>query len=106
LKGSANLNQISFDDLFMEENKEVAESQPLSSVHDAIISLLKSGVTSAMEICEILIREGKLSNDRFSTNKPKDYTQVCSFLDLLVSKGNLLFVEDMDKKDRIYNLMK
>jgi hypothetical protein len=104
-KGRGNLKQISFDELFTEDKKEVVESHPLSPVHDAIVSLLESGVTSAIEICEILIQEGKLSNDRFSTNKPKAYIQVCSFLDHLVSKGNLLFVEDMGKKDRIYKFI-
>lgn len=97
------MNQISFDDLFAEETKKVEETPPLSLLQRYIYSLLESGETSAMQICEKLIQKGKLPSGRFSTNKPKAYPQLCSILEDLVQQGKLLFIEDKDKHDRIYN---
>jgi hypothetical protein len=100
-EGRDNLDQISFEDLFMEENTSL---EPTSSFDDAIIGILKSGISSAREICEVLIKEGKLSSNRYATKKPKGYIQVCSCLDHLVLQGKVLFIEDQDKLDRIYEL--
>jgi Protein of unknown function (DUF3895) len=99
-KGRDNLEQISFEDLIIEENKVLEPS----SFDIAIMGILKSGINSAREICEILIKEGKLSNNRYSTDKPMGYRQVCSCLDQFVLQGKVLFIEDQDKLDRIYEL--
>lgn len=98
------MNQISFDDLFAENTKKVEETPPLSPLQRDIYSLLESGVTSAMLICEKLIQEGKLSSNCFSTNKPKAYPHVCSVLEGLVQQGKIKFIEDKDKLDRIYKI--
>ncbi|MCM3454846.1 DUF3895 domain-containing protein [Heyndrickxia oleronia] len=95
------MEQISFDDILTEEesNKTI-----LSPLHNALMELLESNVTSVMDICEHLIKDGLLSADRFSTNKPKAYPKVCSILDELVQKDQVIFVEDRDRIDRIYQL--
>ncbi|WP_028393975.1 DUF3895 domain-containing protein [Bacillus cihuensis] len=100
------MNQISFEDLFIEENKVINEIQEPSPLQREIIALLESGETSALQICEKLMKLGKISCERFSTTKPRDYGQVCSWLDTFVSQGILLLVEDKDKQDRIYKLIK
>lgn len=55
------MNQISFEDLFEEENKpekvEVAETPvPLSPLQKDILELINSEEISALELCEQLIR--------------------------------------------------
>lgn len=74
----------------------------LSPLQKEIMAFIQAGETSALQICEKLIESGKLTKERFSTNKPKAYGRVCSILELLVSQGILVFVEDKDKKDRLY----
>ncbi len=69
------------------------------------MSLLDSGETSALEICEKLIELGLISTKRFSTNKPKDYGQVYSILESLVLQGTVKFIEDKEKQDRIYEIV-
>lgn len=96
------MNQISFDELFAEDKKITTPPLPLSPLQQDIIDEIQAGETSAMAICEELIRAGKLSNERYSTNKPKAYGKVCTILEDLVAEGTLRFVEDRDKKDRIY----
>jgi hypothetical protein len=97
------MNQISFDDLFAEETK-VEETPSLSPLQGEIYSLVESGETSAIQICETLVKAGKLPSGRFSTNKPKAYPHVCSVLEALVQKDKILFIEDKDKHDRIYQI--
>ena len=82
------MNQISFEDLFEEENKpekvEVAHiPAPLSPLQKDILELVDSEEISALELCEQLIRSGKISDERFTTNKPKAYGQVCLVLEAL-----------------------
>jgi hypothetical protein len=98
------VSQITFDDLFAEDKKKVEEKPKPSPLYNEICDLLQTGESSALEICEKLIASEKISSERFSSNKPKSYGKVCSILDSMVSQGNLLFVEDKDKKDRIYQL--
>ncbi|MED3575978.1 DUF3895 domain-containing protein [Cytobacillus praedii] len=97
------MNQISFDNLFDEESKNSSIS-PTSPLHITILELLELNITSALEICERLIKDGLLSNERFSTNKPKDYPKVCAILDEMVQQGTLLFIEDKDRSDRNYRI--
>lgn len=96
------LNQISFDELFGEEKPK--KSPLSSSLHKPILTLLESGVTSVMEMCDYLIKERLLSNERFSSNKPKEYPKVCFILDEMVQQGIVELVEDKDRTDRIYKL--
>ncbi|WP_425466317.1 DUF3895 domain-containing protein [Niallia taxi] len=51
---------------------------------------------------EHLLNLGKYSDERFSTNKPKDYGKVCQVLDSMANEDLLVFLEDLDKKDRTY----
>ena len=58
------MNQISFEDLFEEENKpekvEVAHiPAPLSPLQKDILELVDSEEISALELCEQLIRSAK-----------------------------------------------
>ncbi|MED3962843.1 DUF3895 domain-containing protein [Niallia taxi] len=99
------MSQISFDDLFLEEKKlENTIKRIPSPLQNDILDLFHKGETSALAICEHLIKLGKYSDERFSTNKPKDYGKVCLVLDSMANEGLLVFVEDLDKKDRTYNL--
>ncbi|MHA2895308.1 MULTISPECIES: DUF3895 domain-containing protein [Bacillus cereus group] len=103
------MNQISFEDLFEEENKlekvEVAEIPvPLSPLQKDILELINSEEISALELCEQLIRAGKISDERFTTNKPKAYGQVCLLLEGFVKEEKLIFVKNDEKRDRVYKL--
>jgi Protein of unknown function (DUF3895) len=95
------LSQIKLD-LFAEEKAEtVPSASPLQ--HD-ILALLHSEEISTLKICQKLIESGLLPKEFYSTGKPKAYGQVCSILDSFVLQGKLIFVQDIEKKDRIYSL--
>lgn len=96
------MNQISFDDLFIEENKERNNQNIQSPLQNKVLNLLHPGKISALNICEKLIEAGHISSQRYSTNKPKAYGQVCLILENLVLQGTLVFIEDKEKNDRIY----
>ena len=96
------MDQLSFDDLLADTIKR--DTSLISPLYKEILELLGSGISSALEISECLMKEGKISNERYSSNKPKAYPKVCSILDDLVQQGKIKFVEDKDKKDRIYHL--
>ncbi|AAU17271.1 DUF3895 domain-containing protein [Bacillus cereus] len=103
------MNQISFEDLFEEESKtekvEVAHiPAPLSPLQKDILELVDSEEISALELCEQLIQSGKISDERFTTNKPKAYGQVCLVLEGFVKEGKLIFVKSDEKRDRVYKL--
>ncbi|WP_226603724.1 DUF3895 domain-containing protein [Bacillus cereus] len=105
------MNQISFEDLFEDEKEnkqekvEVAEiPAPLSTLQKDILELMDSEEISALELCEQLIRSGKISDERFTTNKPKAYGQVCLALEGFVTEGKLTFVKNDEKRDRVYKV--
>ncbi|MDQ0232022.1 DUF3895 domain-containing protein [Metabacillus malikii] len=98
------MDQISFDDLLMEDTIEEKKPKNESPLHTKVSSILKVGENSALEICEQLIEEGYLSKERFSTNKPKAYGQVCIILEDLVKQGKLVFVKELEKTDRVYEM--
>lgn len=101
------MNQISFEDLFEEEKEKVEIAEipvPLSPLQKAILELLNSEEISALELCERLIRSGKIPDERFTTNKPKAYGQVCLILEGFVKEGKLIFIKDDEKRDRVYKL--
>ncbi|NKW95578.1 DUF3895 domain-containing protein [Bacillus toyonensis] len=101
------MNQISFEDLFEEEKEKVEVAEipvPLSPLQKAILELLNSEEISALELCERLIRSGKIPDERFTTNKPKTYGQVCLILEGFVKEGKLIFIKDDEKRDRVYKL--
>lgn len=99
------MSQISFEDLFQEEKKQDNTINDIPSpLQNDILELFRKGETNALSICEHLIKLGKFSDERFSTNKPKAYGKVCLALDKMTGDGLLIFVEGIDKKDRIYKL--
>ncbi|WP_214482961.1 DUF3895 domain-containing protein [Bacillus sp. SM2101] len=99
------MSQITFDDLFSSKQENVKnEPSPNTPLYLEILDLLESGYTSTIEICEFLIESGKVSKDRYTTNKPKVYVEVCSILDNMVKQEKVSFIEDNQKKDRIYQL--
>ncbi|PEL45710.1 DUF3895 domain-containing protein [Bacillus toyonensis] len=101
------MNQISFEDLFEEEKEKVEVAEipvPLSPLQKAILELLNSEEISVLELCERLIRSGKIPHERFTTNKPKAYGQVCLILEGFVKEGKLIFIKDDEKRDRVYKL--
>ncbi|PGM87291.1 DUF3895 domain-containing protein [Bacillus cereus] len=101
------MNQISFEDLFEEEKEkvEVAETPvPLSPLQQDILGLFNSEEISALELCEQLIRSGKIPDERFSTNKPKVYGKICLILEGFVTEGKLTFIKSDEKRDRVYKM--
>ncbi|KIQ86366.1 MULTISPECIES: DUF3895 domain-containing protein [Bacillus] len=104
------MNQISFEDLFEEEKEKVEVAEvckvpaPLSPLQKDILELIDSEEISALELCEQLIRSGKIPDERFTTNKPKAYGQVCLLLEGFVTEGKLIFIKDDEKRDRVYKL--
>ncbi|ACK62241.1 DUF3895 domain-containing protein [Bacillus thuringiensis] len=104
------MNQISFEDLFEEEKEKVEVAEvckvpaPLSPLQKDILELIDSEEISALELCERLIRSGKIPDERFTTNKPKAYGQVCLLLEGFVTEGKLIFIKDDEKRDRVYKL--
>ncbi|EOO28494.1 hypothetical protein ICM_02495 [Bacillus cereus BAG1X2-3] len=104
------MNQISFEDLFEEEKEKVEVAEvckvpaPLSPLQKDILELIDSEEISALELCEQLIRSGKIPDERFTTNKPKAYGQVCLLLEGFVTERKLIFIKDDEKRDRVYKL--
>ncbi|HDR7606064.1 MULTISPECIES: DUF3895 domain-containing protein [Bacillus] len=101
------MNQISFEDLFEEEKEKVEVAEipaPLSPLQKDILGLFNSEEISALELCEQLIRAGKISDERFTTDKPKAYGQVCLLLEGFVKEGKLIFVKSDEKRDRVYKV--
>ena len=104
------MNQISFEDLFEEEKEKVEVAEvcktpaPLSPLQKDILELIDSEEISALELCERLIRSGKTPDERFTTNKPKAYGQVCLILEGFVTEGKLTFIKNDEKRDRVYKV--
>ncbi|MBE5105981.1 DUF3895 domain-containing protein [Bacillus thuringiensis] len=101
------MNQISFEDLFEEEKEKVEATEipePLSPLQKDILGLLNSEEISALELCEQLIRAGKIPDERFTTDKPKAYGQVCLILEGFVAEGKLAFIKNDEKRDRVYRM--
>ncbi|MCM3443271.1 MULTISPECIES: DUF3895 domain-containing protein [Metabacillus] len=99
------MNQISFDELFIQEKTSSPKPSAPSQLERDIQVILEHGETSALNICEKLIAINSISSDRYLTEKPKDYYKVCCILDSLHNEGKLRFIEDKDKTDRIYELI-
>ncbi|MBB6451780.1 hypothetical protein HNQ94_000201 [Salirhabdus euzebyi] len=77
-------------ELFEREDKPSWEISELSHVQmDAISDYLREGVTSARLMCELLIKDNKAPNKRYSTAKPKIYPYVCLFLKSLADVGDI-----------------
>lgn len=91
-------------DLFAEEKTETVQISSASPLQDEILALLHLEEISTLVICQKLIESGILPKEFYSTGKPKAYGQVCSILDSFVLQGKLVFVQDIEKKDRIYRL--
>ncbi|MFS0883323.1 DUF3895 domain-containing protein [Metabacillus niabensis] len=102
------MDQITFEDLFHDEKKVIKPNQTnnQSPIQMRVLELLNSGETSALAISEKLIDMGLFNKKRYITNKPRCYAEVCLILDELVLQGFLRFIEDIEKKDRVYELVK
>ncbi|PGO22703.1 hypothetical protein CN984_25520 [Bacillus cereus] len=101
------MNQISFEDLFEEEKEKVEVAEipvPLSPLQQDILGLFNSEEISTLELCEQLIRAGKIPDERFTTNKPKAYGKVCLLLEGFVAEGKLIFIKSDEKRDRVYKM--
>jgi len=107
--------QGSFD-LFAEEAKEplpeITREKPKETyfvgdlsftTQEAVDGYIQKGTESALMICELLIKEGKVQDKRYSTKKPKIYYAVCTYLDSFVASGSMS-VEPLGRDDRIYRL--
>ncbi|MDQ0483242.1 DUF3895 domain-containing protein [Guptibacillus hwajinpoensis] len=106
--------QPSFD-LFAEENTSNLEPvipKPKNTfvvgglsfiIQEAIDGYIQSGIESTIMMCELLIKEEKTTNNRYSTGKPKIYFAVSTYLDSFVQMGEMT-VEPLGQEDRIYRL--
>jgi hypothetical protein len=105
-------DQVSFEfDLFEEKEAQspTTESLPINNlsgpIKDKILQYLRT-VSSTRVICELLIKNHIVANQRYITGKPKIYPYVCFFLEGLVSQGEL-YLEDINgHEDRFYKLFK
>ncbi len=87
--------------------KTIQSNSSLSiDIQNAITSLLTTDKISTRELCETLIEQFKAPKERFSSGKPKIYPTVCIFLESLVQNGQLEFVQEVDRGDRIYKVIK
>ena len=73
------------------------------TTQEEVDSYIQQGMESALMICELLIKEGKVQDKRYSTKKPKIYYAVCTYLDSFVASGSMS-VEPIGREDRIYRL--
>lgn len=67
---------------------------------EAIQGYIKNGVKSARVLCELLIREHSASHERFSTGKPKLYTEVCFYIEECYPHA---LIEQNGAEDRLYS---
>ncbi|MBN8207802.1 DUF3895 domain-containing protein [Bacillus sp. NTK071] len=72
-------------------------------IQEAIDGYIHKGIESTIMMCELLIKEEKTSNNRYSTGKPKIYFAVSTYLDSFVHAGEMT-VEPLGQEDRIYRL--
>ena len=75
------------------------------TTQEAIDSYIQQEIESALMICELLVKEGKVPDKRYSTQKPKIYYSVCTYLDSYVDSGTMT-VEPLGRDDRIYRSKK
>ncbi|WP_347550055.1 DUF3895 domain-containing protein [Pseudalkalibacillus hwajinpoensis] len=107
--------QAAFD-LFAEEvpaSVSPAEKQTQKNTHvvgdlsfiiqEAIDTYIERGIESALMICELLIKDKKTLDNRYSTQKPKVYYSVCTYLDSFVQQRRMT-VQSNGREDRIYRL--
>jgi hypothetical protein len=73
------------------------------TTQESVDGYIQQGTESALMICELLIKEGKVQDKRYSTKKPKIYYAVCTYLDSFVASGSMS-VEPLGREDRIYRL--
>ncbi|MFD0051447.1 DUF3895 domain-containing protein [Actinomycetes bacterium NPDC127524] len=90
------MNQISFESLLFEDKTVV--SPPPSPLENFILTLISKGQISARDICEQLIEQNKISSERYSTDKPKDFHKVCKILDGFVNRGNCRWLKIKKKR--------
>lgn len=89
------------------QNKKQTEQSNIKTKYfkytDEILEFLSKGHRSALEISNLLISEKGLKDERFITEKPHVYIDVCLFLDSLVESKQYKLVESKnDYSDRIY----
>jgi hypothetical protein len=65
------MNQISFDDLFIEENKEKNKQNIQSPLQNKVLNLIHPGKISALDICKKLIEDRHLSSQRIQQTNRK-----------------------------------
>jgi hypothetical protein len=107
-------DQVSFEfDLFEEKEPKAAsptkESLPVNNlsgpIKDKILAYLRT-VSSTRVICELLIKNHIVANQRYLTGKPKVYPHVCFFLEGLVYQGELYLEDTNGYEDRFYKFIK
>jgi hypothetical protein len=109
LESAEEEDQVSFEfDLFEERDTEPIErkeSLPVNNlsgpIKDKILEYLRT-VSSTRVICELLIKNQIVANQRYLTGKPKIYPHVCLFLDGLVYQGQLYLEDTNGYEDRFY----
>jgi hypothetical protein len=103
-------DQVSFEfDLFEEKETKTSsptkESLPVNNlsgpIKDKILEYLRT-VSSTRVICELLIKNNIVANQRYLTGKPKIYPYVCFFLEGLVYQGELYLEDTNAYEDRFY----
>lgn len=88
------------NDLFSAIEEEGFEELTIDK-KQAILTHLQNGVKSARILCELLIKDGVISDKRYLTGKPSLYVDVCWFIDSFVSTNQCEFISG-DQSDRLY----
>lgn len=76
------------------------KDSPTNQVVVKCLEHLQTGVESVVLICEKLIEEGVMPDERFVTGKPKFYPDICLLLDALCSEGKVMKLEGSHKDCR------
>ncbi|MBW8348806.1 DUF3895 domain-containing protein [Bacillus sp. IITD106] len=76
---------------------------PESFSKDKALEFLESGVSSTRILCELLIKHGYASVERYLTGKPKIYGPVCLYLESLTARDVVKRGQILGKDDRYYH---
>lgn len=101
MANEATVHHITFniEDYIFEDTFRI---DPESFSKDKTLEFLESGVSSVRIMCELLIKYGYASMERYITGKPKIYGPVCMFLESLVARDVLQRGKTLGKDDRYY----
>lgn len=87
------------------KNTTILEFSLTDVQKEKVMDLLENGYQSIRVICEVLINDGYVSNERYITRKPRIYPVICLFIESLVKQVRAEFIskEINDCKVQVVN---